>query len=81
VKEEAGTTVLVTGATDSLGAYPGARVEVEVVEAYRNMKEYLKDHPLVTEAAQEAVRRARLEPELQFVRGARTARASPSVAS
>jgi tripeptide aminopeptidase len=42
---------------------------VEVLEAYRNMKEYLKDHPLVTEAAQEAVRRADLEPELQFVRG------------
>jgi tripeptide aminopeptidase len=50
-------------------AYPGARVEVEVVEAYRNMKEYLKDHPLVAEAVQEAVRRAGLEPELQVVRG------------
>ena len=33
------------------------------------MKEYLKDHPPVTEAAQEEVRRAGLQPEPQFVRG------------
>jgi len=49
--------------------YPQARVEVEVVEAYRNMKEYLKDHPHVVDAAEEAVRRAGLEPTLTFVRG------------
>ena len=33
------------------------------------MKEFLKDHPQVIEAAQEAVRRAGLEPTMQFVRG------------
>jgi tripeptide aminopeptidase len=33
-------------------AYPGPRVDVEIVEAYRNMKEYLKDHPLVAETVQ-----------------------------
>jgi tripeptide aminopeptidase len=44
-------------------------MEVDFVEAYRNMKEYLEDHPSVIGAAQEAVRRAGLEPRLQSVRG------------
>jgi tripeptide aminopeptidase len=50
-------------------AYPGARVEVEVTQTYLNMKEYLRDHPHVVEAAREAVRRAGLEPETHSVRG------------
>jgi tripeptide aminopeptidase len=49
--------------------YPPARVEIEVTEAYRNMREYLREHPRVVEAAKEAVRRAGLEPTLTFVRG------------
>ena len=56
-------------AEEAVDAYPGARLEVEIVEAYRNLKEYLKDHPHVIEAAQEAVRRAGLEPTMQVVRG------------
>jgi tripeptide aminopeptidase len=56
-------------AEKSASAYPGSRVEVDVVEAYRNMKEYLRDHPGIVEAAEEAVRRAGLEPTLTFVRG------------
>jgi tripeptide aminopeptidase len=56
-------------AEDAARPYPPARVEIEVVEAYRNMKEYLREHPGVVEAAEEAVRRAGLEPTLTFVRG------------
>jgi tripeptide aminopeptidase len=56
-------------ADEAAGAYPPATVEIEVVEAYRNMKEYLRDHPHVVEAAKEAVRRAGVEPTVTFVRG------------
>jgi tripeptide aminopeptidase len=56
-------------AEEAAAAYPGARVEVDVVEEYRNMKEYLRDHPRVVEAAEEAVRRAGLKPTLTFIRG------------
>jgi tripeptide aminopeptidase len=56
-------------AEEAAAAYPPARVEVEVVEAYRNMREYLRDHPRVLEAAEEAVRRAGVEPAMTFVRG------------
>jgi tripeptide aminopeptidase len=50
-------------------ANPGSSVAIDVVEQYRNMKEYLGDHPRVVEAAQEAVRRAGLEPTMRFIRG------------
>jgi tripeptide aminopeptidase len=56
-------------ADEAAAAHPGARVEVDVRETYRNMKEYLRDHPRVVRAAEEAVRRAGLEPRLTFVRG------------
>ena len=50
-------------------AHPGSSVAIEVAEQYRNMKEYLREHPRVVEAAQEAVRRAGLEPTMQIIRG------------
>jgi tripeptide aminopeptidase len=56
-------------AEEAAASDPRARVEVEVVEAYRNMREYLRQHPQVVAAAEEAVRRAGLEPTLSFVRG------------
>ena len=56
-------------AEEAVAAHPGARVEIDVVEQYLNMKAYLRDHPRVVEAAVEAVRRAGLEPKLTFVRG------------
>jgi tripeptide aminopeptidase len=55
-------------AEEAAAGYPGARVEIDVVEQYRNMKEYLHD-PRVVEAAEEAVRRAGIEPTRAFVRG------------
>ncbi|MHC4430097.1 MAG: peptidase T, partial [Planctomycetota bacterium] len=48
---------------------PGARVETEVSESYRNMKEVLDKHPEVVSAAQEAIRRAGLEPRMEPIRG------------
>ena len=56
-------------AEEAAAAYPGARVEIEVVEQYRNMKDYLREDTRVVEAAAEAVRRAGLEPTLTFIRG------------
>jgi tripeptide aminopeptidase len=56
-------------AEEAAAAYPGAQVEIDVVEQYRNMKDYLRDHPHVVKAAEEAVRRAGLEPKLTYVRG------------
>ena len=56
-------------ADEAAAAHPGCLVEVEVVEQYRNMKEYLVDHPRVVAAAQEATRRAGLEPVLSHARG------------
>lgn len=53
-----------------LGAQePRAQVTVEVSRSYRNMKDYLQAHPRVVEAAEEAIRRAGLEPRRAFIRG------------
>ncbi len=48
---------------------PGARIEVVVEESYRNMKEVLDRHPEVAANAQEAIRRAGLEPHSRLIRG------------
>jgi tripeptide aminopeptidase len=48
---------------------PRARVTVEVEESYRNMRETIDRHPEILAAAQEAVRRAGLEPSIGAIRG------------
>jgi len=48
---------------------PRAELTVTVEESYRNMKEYLDADPAVTEAAEEAVRRAGIEPWREPIRG------------
>ncbi|HEU5315327.1 MAG TPA: peptidase T [Chloroflexota bacterium] len=48
---------------------PRAHVTAEVSRSYRNMKEYLQDHPRTIEAAEEAIRRAGLTPKRAFIRG------------
>jgi tripeptide aminopeptidase len=50
-------------------AAAGNPVELELTRQYRNMKEYLRDHPHVVEAAEEAARRAGLEPKRAIIRG------------
>lgn len=48
---------------------PRARVEIEVEEQYRNMRSVLDRHPRVVAAAEEAIRRAGVEPVLTIIRG------------
>jgi len=49
--------------------YPGARMEFEVVEQYRNMKEILDSYPWVMENAIEAMKRLDIKPILSPIRG------------
>jgi tripeptide aminopeptidase len=48
---------------------PRARVRVEVEESYRNMKDALQARPRILDAADEATRRAGLEPTRSAIRG------------
>lgn len=49
--------------------HPGAQLDVEVFEQYRNMKEILQDLPFVTDYAVEAMKRAGIEPKRAIIRG------------
>jgi len=46
----------------------GAEVEVELVRQYTNMKRFIDD-PRILEAAEEAIRRAGMEPKREIIRG------------
>lgn len=56
-------------ADEVVAGEPRASVEIEVKRQYRNMKQYLSGHPRALEAAQEAIRRAGLEPLRSLIRG------------
>jgi tripeptide aminopeptidase len=56
-------------AAEAVAAYPGSRMEVEVQESYRNMKEVLDHHQNVVDNAVEAYRRAGLEAKVEPIRG------------
>jgi len=60
---------LVERAAAEAAAATGARVEFEVVEQYRNMREVLDHHPAVVERARIAIRRAGLTPIEKPIRG------------
>ncbi len=49
--------------------YPGSKVEIEVIEQYRNMKEMLDKHPMVEANALEALKRLKIEPIMHPIRG------------
>ncbi|MBN1197588.1 MAG: peptidase T [Candidatus Aminicenantes bacterium] len=49
--------------------HPGARVDFEFLESYRNMKSVLDDHPQVMAKALEAVSMAGVEPVRNIIRG------------
>jgi tripeptide aminopeptidase len=49
--------------------HPGARIELEVKPTYRNMRDRLRQVPEVTEALEEATRRAGLKPRWVPIRG------------
>lgn len=52
-----------------LEAYPNSRATLTVTEQYRNMKEVLKNYPQVAGNAEEAIRRAGMEPRKSSIRG------------
>lgn len=57
-------------AVDSVrGRFPGAVVDLEVKESYRNMVYKLQEHPHVLEYAVEAIERAGLKPIRKAIRG------------
>jgi tripeptide aminopeptidase len=49
--------------------YPGATMEYQVIEQYRNMKEVLDKHPQVVAYADEAIKRAGLTVKKESIRG------------
>jgi len=49
--------------------YPGSRVEFEIIEQYRNMKEVLNKYPQVEKYAIEAMKRLGIEPIMHPIRG------------
>ncbi|MGD1847797.1 MAG: peptidase T [Salibacteraceae bacterium] len=61
--------VIRTAAEDELRNYHRSSFQLEVKEQYRNLKEILDQHPEVVSHAEEAIRRAGMEPELGSIRG------------
>jgi tripeptide aminopeptidase len=49
--------------------FPQVKINVEIEEEYKNMKEVLKNYPQLIENAMEATRRAGLTPKLRPIRG------------
>jgi tripeptide aminopeptidase len=56
-------------AVDVVGREPRASFTLEVKEQYRNMRPELDRHPEIIEAAEEAIRRAGVEPVHSIIRG------------
>jgi tripeptide aminopeptidase len=54
---------------DVLASEPRASYDFDVRVQYRNMKNWLRDHPEIVEKAEEAIRRVGLEPRRSLIRG------------
>ena len=50
-------------------AWPGAKIDLEIKESYRNMRLKLDEDPRAVEYAMEAIRRAGHEPHKELIRG------------
>jgi tripeptide aminopeptidase len=61
--------LVVEGVAKQVAADTRTRVEIDVQEQYRNMREVLDQHPEVVERAREAIRRAGLSPIEKPIRG------------
>lgn len=61
--------ILSSLAQQIVASYPGARFELSVQEQYRNMKEILVNVPFVADYAEEAIRKAGLNPKRSIIRG------------
>lgn len=60
---------LINLAEEAIAVYPGSSFKTEVTEQYRNMREILKQHPVVEATAVEAMKRAGIKPSAKLVRG------------
>jgi tripeptide aminopeptidase len=56
-------------AEETVNKYPGARLEFDVVEQYRNMREIIDQHPQVVDYAKEAMGRLNIKPIMRPIRG------------
>lgn len=56
-------------AEEALEQFPGSKMEFQVIEQYRNMKEVLDQHPHVTDYAVEAMKRLDIKPIMHPIRG------------
>jgi len=56
-------------AEETIARFPGSKLEFEVIEQYRNMKEILDDHPQVYEYAFEAMKNLNIELITHPIRG------------
>jgi tripeptide aminopeptidase len=56
-------------AREVVDAVPGASLEVQVTEQYRNMREVIDHHPLIVDCAREAMRRVGVTPLEHPIRG------------
>lgn len=55
--------------TEVLAAEPRARIDIQIKESYRNMKQVLDQHAQVVRNAEDAMRRIGLEPVRKAIRG------------
>jgi tripeptide aminopeptidase len=58
-----------TLAAEVAASVPGASVDAQVEESYRNMREVIDHHPLVVERAREAIARTGLRLRERAIRG------------
>ncbi len=56
-------------AEKAVAQYPDAKLDIEVIEQYRNMKEVLDKHPQVEEYAVQALKNLDIEPIMNPIRG------------
>lgn len=56
-------------AEEALAQYPGSKMEFQIIEQYRNMKEVLDKYPHLTDYAIEAMERLGIKPILHPIRG------------
>ena len=54
---------------DVLRMFPGSKIEIDIQEQYRNMKEVLDQHPQVTEYARKAIERSGIPVRTKGIRG------------
>lgn len=56
-------------ADETVAKFPGAQLEFQIINQYRNMKEVLDKHPQVAEYAVEALSRLNIKPIMHAIRG------------